>query len=136
MRSCEPCEARSPWREHSGPRRRVWPRSGFRAEGYFRVRVEGGAMERVLILTADSGEELEAYYMLYRLRESGYEVDVAAPARKTLQLAVHDFEPGWDTYVERPGRRLDADLAFSEVDPERYAAVLIPGGRAPEVIRN
>jgi protease I len=93
-------------------------------------------MERVLILTADSGEELEVYYMLYRLREAGYAVDVAAPERKTLQLVVHDFEPGWDTYIERPGRRLDADLAFSEVDPQRYVAVLIPGGRAPEVIRN
>jgi protease I len=84
-------------------------------------------MERVLILTADSGEELEVYYMLYRLREAGYAVDVAAPQRKRLQLVVHDFEPGADTYVERPGRG---------VDPARYAAVLIPGGRAPEVIRN
>jgi protease I len=92
-------------------------------------------VRRVLILTADSGEELEVYYMLYRLREAGYEVDVAAPQRKRLQLVVHDFEPGADTYVERPGRGLDADLAFSEVEPERYAAVLIPGGRAPEVIR-
>ena len=92
-------------------------------------------MERVLILTADSGEELEVYYLLYRLREAGYAVDVAAPERKRLQLVVNDFEPGWDTYVERPGRGLDADLAFSEVDPERYVAVLIPGGRAPEVIR-
>jgi protease I len=93
-------------------------------------------MERVLILTADSGEELEVYYMLYRLREAGYDVHVAAPEQKTLHLVVHDFEPGWDTYIERPGRRLDADLAFRDVDPERYAAVLIPGGRAPEVIRN
>ena len=93
-------------------------------------------MERVLILTADAGEELEVYYLLYRLREAGYAVDVAAPERKRLQLVVHDFEPGWDTYVERPGRALEADLAFAEVDPGRYAAVLIPGGRAPEVIRN
>jgi deglycase len=93
-------------------------------------------MERVLILTGDAGEELEVYYMLYRLREAGYEVDVAAPERKRLQLVVHDFEPGWDTYVERPGRGLEADVAFAEVEPERYAAVLIPGGRAPEVIRN
>lgn len=93
-------------------------------------------MERVLILTADAGEELEVYYMLYRLREAGYAVDVAAPSRKTLRLVVHDFEPGWDTYVERPGRSLEADLAFAEVEPERYAALLIPGGRAPEVIRN
>lgn len=93
-------------------------------------------MERVLILTGDAGEELEVYYLLYRLREAGYEVDVAAPERKRLELVVHDFEPGWDTYVERPGRGIQADLAFADVDPERYAGVLIPGGRAPEVIRN
>ena len=93
-------------------------------------------MARVLILTAYSGEELEVYYMLYRLREAGYDVDVAAPERKRLSLVVHDFEPGWDTYVERPGRGLDADLAFRDVDPESYDALLIPGGRAPEVIRN
>ena len=93
-------------------------------------------MERVLILTGDSGEELEVYYMLYRFREAGYAVDVAAPQRKRLQLVVHDFEPGADTYVERPGRGLDADLAFADVEPEQYAAVVIPGGRAPEVIRN
>jgi protease I len=93
-------------------------------------------VERVLILTGDAGEELEVYYLLYRLREAGYAVDVAASERKRLQLVVHDFEPGWDTYLERPGRGIDADLAFSEVEPERYAALLIPGGRAPEVIRN
>ncbi len=93
-------------------------------------------MERVLILTVDSGEEVEVHSMLYRFREAGYAVDVAAPQRKRLQLVVHDFEPGADTYVERPGRGLEADLAFADVEPERYAAVLLPGGRAPEVIRN
>src|SRR6478752_2902468 len=98
--------------------------------------MRGETMERVLILTADSGEELEVYYMLYRFREAGYAVDVAAPQRKRLQPVGHDFEPGADTYVERPGRGLDADLAFVDVEPERYAAVGIPGGRAPEVIRN
>src|SRR5207244_2088970 len=51
-------------------------------------------MERVLILTADSGEELEVYYMLYRFREAGYAVDVAAPERKRLQLVVHAFDRG------------------------------------------
>ena len=44
-------------------------------------------MERVLILTADSGEQLEVHYMLYRLREARHEVDVAAAAHKTLQRA-------------------------------------------------
>ena len=92
-------------------------------------------MQRVLMLAGDAAEELEAYYVLFRLREAGYAVDVAAPSRKTLQLVVHDFEPGNDAYAERGFRGLDSDLAFAEVDPERYAAVVIPGGRAPEYIR-
>ena len=51
--------------------------------------------------------------MLYRFREAGYAVDVAAPQRKRLQLVVHDFEPGADTYVERAGRGLDAPTSRS-----------------------
>jgi deglycase len=92
-------------------------------------------MERILMLAADAAEELEVYYILYRLREAGYAVDVAAPRRGLLRLVVHDFEEGWDTYIERPGRNLASDLAFAEVDPSLYAGVIIPGGRAPEVIR-
>ena len=92
-------------------------------------------MERVLILAGDAVEDLEIYYILYRLREQGYAVDVAAPSRRTMRTVVHDFEPDSDAYVEKPGRRLEPDLAFSEVEPERYAGVVIPGGRAPEYIR-
>ncbi len=28
---------------------------------------------------------------------------VAAPSRRRLHLVIHDFEPGWDTYIERQG---------------------------------
>ena len=89
----------------------------------------------MLILAGDAVEDLEIYYILYRLREQGYAVDVAAPSRRTMRTVVHDFEPDSDAYVEKPGRRLEPDLAFSEVEPERYAGVVIPGGRAPEYIR-
>ena len=92
-------------------------------------------MDRVLVLAGDAVEDLEIYYILYRLREAGYAVDVAALSRRTMRTVVHDFEPDSDAYVERPGRRLDPDLAFSEVDPEQYVGVVIPGGRAPEYIR-
>jgi protease I len=92
-------------------------------------------MERVLMLAGDAAEDLETYYIVYRLREQGYAVDVAAPTRRTLRTVVHDFEPDCDAYVEKPGRRLDPDLAFSEVEPENYVGVVIPGGRAPEYIR-
>jgi len=49
---------------------------------------------------------------------------------------VHDFVEGYDTYTEKPGYTWPADLAFREVDPAQYAALVIPGGRAPEYIRN
>lgn len=91
---------------------------------------------KVLILTGDAAESLEVMYPYQRLREEGYDVKIAAPSRKKLHFVVHDFEPGFDTYTEKPGYSWDADLSFSEVNPADYAALVIPGGRAPEYIRN
>ena len=93
-------------------------------------------MPKVLILTGDAAESLEVMYPYQRLLEEGYDVDIAAPSKKKLQFVVHDFVEGYETYTEKPGYTWDADLAFSEVDPSAYAAVVIPGGRAPEYIRN
>ena len=79
---------------------------------------------------------LEVFYPYQRLLEEGYEVHIAAPSKKKLQFVVHDFVEGFDTYTEKPGHSWPADLAFSEVDPSQYVALVIPGGRAPEYIRN
>lgn len=65
-------------------------------------------MKRVLILTGDGGE--------------GYEAVVAAPSRRRLHMAMHDFEPGWDTYVERPGYGVNADAAVADVTADRFDA--------------
>jgi protease I len=91
---------------------------------------------KILIVTGDAAESLEVIYPYQRLKEEGYHVDVAAPSRKTLQFVVHDFVDGFDTYTEKPGYAWPADLAFAEVDPQDYAALVIPGGRAPEYLRN
>jgi protease I len=91
---------------------------------------------KVLILTGDAGESLEVLYPYQRLREEGYDVEIAAPSKKRLQLVVHDFVEGFDTYTEKPGYTWEADLAFAEVDPTDYVALVVPGGRAPEYIRN
>jgi protease I len=91
---------------------------------------------KVLILTGDAAESLEVMYPYQRLLEEGYEVHVAGPSRKKLQFVVHDFVDGFDTYTEKPGYTWQADLAFADVDPEDYVALVIPGGRAPEYIRN
>ncbi len=93
-------------------------------------------MPKVLILTGDAAESLEVLYPYQRLLEEGYEVHIAGPSKKKLQFVVHDFVEGYDTYTEKPGYTWPADLAFSEVDPSEYVAVVVPGGRAPEYIRN
>jgi protease I len=93
-------------------------------------------MAKILILTGDAAESLEVMYPYQRLLEEGYEVHIAAPSRKKLQFVVHDFVDGFDTYTEKLGYTWDADLAFDEVEPADYVALVIPGGRAPEYIRN
>ncbi len=93
-------------------------------------------MAKVLMLTGDGGESLEVMYPYQRLLEAGHEVTIAAPSAKKIQTVVHDFEEGFDTYTEKRGYLVPADVAFSDVDPEDYDALLIPGGRAPEYIRN
>lgn len=94
------------------------------------------AVPKILILAGDAAESLEVMYPYQRLREEGYQVLIAAPSKKKLHFVVHDFEPGYDTYTEKPGYSWDADLAFADVKPEEFVALVIPGGRAPEYIRN
>jgi protease I len=91
---------------------------------------------KVLIITGDAAESLEVLYPYQRLREEGYDVHIAGPSRKKLQFVVHDFVDGFDTFTEKPGYTWPADFAFVEVRPENYVALVVPGGRAPEYIRN
>jgi len=91
---------------------------------------------KILMVAGDAAESLEVLYPYQRLLEEGYDVQIAAPSKKKLHFVVHDFEPGYDTYTEKPGYSWDADLAFKDVKPEDYVALVIPGGRAPEYIRN
>jgi protease I len=93
-------------------------------------------MTRILILTGDAGESQEIYYAKYRLEEEGWLVHIAAPQKRVFLSVVHDFEPGFDTYTEKPGYRVEADLGLDEVDPTSYDGLVLPGGRAPEYLRN
>jgi protease I len=94
------------------------------------------ASKKILIITGDAGESFEVLFASHRLRESGYTPVIAAPAVRTLNLVMHDFEPGWDTYIERKGYLVESEISFDDVNTEDYDAVLIPGGRAPEYLRN
>ena len=92
-------------------------------------------MAKILLVIGDAAEVLDTFYPLHRLREEGYQVDVAGPAARVYHLVLHERPDGWDITQERPGYHLKADVAFKDVNPADYAALVISGGRAPEYIR-
>jgi protease I len=92
--------------------------------------------KRLLIVTDDAGESQEIYYAKHRFEEAGWRADIAASRKKLLNSVIHDFAPGWNTYIEKPGYLIQADLAFARVKPAQYDAALLIGGRAPEFLRH
>ena len=91
---------------------------------------------KILILTGDGGDSYETLYAYQRFLEERWEPVIAAPSRRQLHLIIHDREPGWSTYVERPGHSMEADVAITAVAAKEFAALVVVGGRAPEYLRN
>jgi protease I len=89
----------------------------------------------VLIVIGDASETLDTMYPYYRLQEAGLKPVVAAPERRLYQMVMHEVRPGWTITKEWEGYQLAADVAFSEIDPDRYLGIFFSGGRAPEYIR-
>src|SRR5262249_43225113 len=92
-------------------------------------------MKKVLLVIGDAAEVFDTMYPLYRIREDGYQVLVAAPEKRIYHLVQHDTHPEWDITIESPGYKLAADIAFRDIRPEEYAGIVISGGRAPEYLR-
>ncbi|MFB6269898.1 MAG: type 1 glutamine amidotransferase domain-containing protein [Halobacterium sp.] len=78
-----------------------------------------------LVLATDGFEDSEFSYPFYRLREAGWDVDVASPDSDAIE-----GEYGYE---------FDADLAIDGEDPlwfaEEYDLLVIPGGDSPEALR-
>lgn len=91
--------------------------------------------KKVLVGIGEFSEGLETYYMVYRLKEEGIVPVVAAAEAKAVKTVVHDFEPQYSNYTEKPGYLIQADIAYKDVVPPDYDAMLIPGGRGPEEMR-
>ncbi|WP_415381975.1 DJ-1/PfpI family protein [Halosimplex sp. TS25] len=94
--------------------------------------------QRILLITGDFGEDLEVMVPFQALQAVGHEVDAVCPdkeAGETVKTAVHDFR-GDQTYLEERGHDFELTATLEEVDPAEYDALVLPGGRAPEYIRN
>lgn len=76
---------------------------------------------KILMLTAEGYDDSEVLYPYFRMLEEGYEVEIASFEKKPVYGKYH--------FV------VEASLAFEEVQCENYAGLLIPGGKAPEKIR-
>ncbi|SAK42306.1 PfpI family intracellular peptidase [Caballeronia temeraria] len=95
------------------------------------------AAKKILFLTGDFAEDYETMVPFQALQAVGHTVDAVCPGKQrgdTIKTAIHDFE-GDQTYTEKPGHRFTLNASFDEVDPARYDALAIAGGRAPEYLR-
>jgi protease I len=93
--------------------------------------------KRILILTGDFVEDYEVMVPFQALTMLGHTVHVVCPNKKAgdqIKTAIHDFE-GDQTYTEKPGHNYTLNANFSDVQPDAYDAVILPGGRAPEYLR-
>ena len=76
---------------------------------------------RALIISTDLFEDPELRIPCLDLQASGLDVDIAS-LKKGRICGKH----GWCT---------EAGLTLDEIDPERYDMLLLPGGKAPSVLR-
>jgi len=78
--------------------------------------------KRIAVLAADLYQEMEVWYPLLRFREEGAEtVAVGAEAGKT--------------YASKKGYPVVADLSIASAKASEFDAVVIPGGWAPDSLR-
>ena len=95
------------------------------------------AAKRILMLVGDFVEDYEVMVPFQMLLMVGHEVDAVCPGKSAgdfVATAVHDFE-GQQTYSEKRGHNFVLNASFADADPHQYAALVIPGGRAPEYLR-
>jgi protease I len=95
------------------------------------------AAKKILMLVGDYVEDYEVMVPFQALLMVGHTVHAVCPGKRAgdkVRTAVHDFE-GDQTYSEKPGHHFALNATFSDVRPETYDALVIPGGRAPEYLR-
>ncbi|MGH9343027.1 MAG: DJ-1/PfpI family protein, partial [Terriglobia bacterium] len=78
--------------------------------------------KKIAVLVADQYQELEVWYPLLRFREDNAETQaIGAEAGKT--------------YASKKGYPVVADRSIADVHASEYDALVIPGGWAPDTLR-
>jgi protease I len=93
--------------------------------------------KKILMLAGEFSEEYEIFVFEQAMSAVGHVVHVVCPGKKAgqqIKTSLHDFEGGL-TYTEKPGHLQTLNATFADVDPAKYDAVYVAGGRGPEYIR-
>ena len=77
---------------------------------------------KALIVSSDNFEDSELLVPYYRLQEAGVAVTVASLKREAI-TGKHGYE-------------VSVDMTLDEVNPDDYAILVLPGGKAPAELRN
>ncbi|UXC16892.1 DJ-1/PfpI family protein [Comamonas squillarum] len=94
--------------------------------------------KKILMICGDYCEDYETMVPFQTLLAVGHQVHAVCPDKKAgdhIKTAIHDFE-GAQTYSEKPGHNFTLNASFADVKAEDYDALVIPGGRGPEYLRN
>ena len=78
-------------------------------------------MKKILIITADKCDDSEILYPYYRVIEEGFVPTVASFERAVVNAKYH-FS-------------IMADISVDEIDVTEYDGLILPGGLAPEKLR-
>ncbi|ONI14848.1 hypothetical protein PRUPE_3G012300 [Prunus persica] len=95
-----------------------------------------GSGRRVLIICGDYVEDYEVTVPYQTLKVLGCHVDVVCPKKKagdTCPTAIRDLE-GAQTCSETQGQNFVLTADFESVDASSYDALVLPGGKDPEVL--
>jgi len=76
---------------------------------------------KALIISADNFEDLELLVPYYRFREEGIQVDIASLKKGEIK--------------GKHGYKIRVNKSLGQVNPDEYDILVLPGGKAPEVIR-
>lgn len=77
--------------------------------------------KRIAVLVEDLYEDLELWYPVLRFREAGADVTVVGPHKQE--------------YKSKHGYPVTADSSMTEVKGDRFDAMIVPGGYAPDRMR-
>ena len=76
----------------------------------------------ILMYVENQFEDLELFYPRYRMMEEGAKVVIAGPKAK-------------ESYQSKHGYPCQSDIAFQDVKEADFSAIIVPGGYAPDKIR-